>query len=168
MPALTTAGQSAWPEDHRSQSSQPLQMSYVSADPSLFQGAGWSGSNGSGERRVIREPYRQAFGRARTGEFGRPAGWTLALSAVEKVFFPTSLLIMAILRMWEALAVTAIAETTICLLALCFAMKGRRLEYLLKGLVSTPIRYALVGFELLTIGRFATDIWITNNRKWRK
>jgi glycosyltransferase involved in cell wall biosynthesis len=168
MPALTTAGQNAWPEDDRSQSSQPLRMSHASADRSLFQGAGWGGSSGSGERRVIREPYRQAFGRARTGEFGRPAGWTLALSAVEKVFFPTSLLIMAILRMWEALAVTAIAETTICLFALCFAMKGRRLEYLLKGLVSTPIRYALLGFELLTIGRFATDIWITNNRKWRK
>ena len=63
---------------------------------------------------------------------------------------------------------TAIAETAICLFALCFVMKGRRLEYLLKGLLGTPIRYALVGVELLTIGRFATDIWITKNRKWRK
>jgi hypothetical protein len=143
-------------------------MSDAIADRLSFQGAGSGVSNRAGERRVIREPYRQAFGRARTEEFGRPAGWTLALSAVEKVFFPTSLLIMAILGMWEALAVTAIAETAICLFALCFAMKGRRLEYLLKGLVGTPVRYALLGFELLTIGRFATDIWITNNRKWRK
>jgi glycosyltransferase involved in cell wall biosynthesis len=168
MPTLATVGQSRLPAESRSRSSQPLRMSDAIADRLSFQGAGSGVSNRAGERRVIREPYRQAFGRARTAEFGRPAGWTLALSAVEKVFFPTSLLIMAILRMWEALAVTAIAETAICLFALCLVMKGRRLEYLLKGLVGTPIRYALLGFELLTIGRFATDIWITNNRKWRK
>jgi hypothetical protein len=33
------------------------------------------------------------------------------MSAVEKVFFPVSLLMMAILQLWEPLAVTIIAET---------------------------------------------------------
>jgi hypothetical protein len=47
-------------------------------------------------------------------------------------------------------------------------MKGRRIEYILKALVVTPVRYALLGSELITIGRFASDLWITNNRKWRK
>ena len=41
------------------------------------------------DRRMVREPYRQAFGRARTLTHGRPAGWILLMSAVEKVFFPT-------------------------------------------------------------------------------
>ena len=48
-------------------------------------------------RRQIAEPYRQAFGRERTGRYGRPAKWMLMMSAVEKVFFPTTLLIMIIL-----------------------------------------------------------------------
>jgi hypothetical protein len=47
-------------------------------------------------------------------------------------------------------------------------MKGQRLEYLLKGIFATPIRYALLGSEIVTLGRFATDLWITGNRKWRK
>jgi len=90
------------------------------------------------------------------------------MSAAEKVFFPTTLLIMLILRHWEALAVTVACETAVCVAALMFVMKGRRLEFLLKGIAVTPVRYALLGSELVTIGRFASDLWITKNRKWRK
>ena len=130
--------------------------------------AGVAISTPAGDRRVVSEPYRQAFGRARTESHGRPAGWVLLMSAVEKVFFPTALVIMIILRMWEPLAVTVACETAICVGALAWVMKGRRCEYALKGLAVTPIRYALLGSELITIARFASDLWITNNRKWRK
>jgi glycosyltransferase involved in cell wall biosynthesis len=148
---------------------QPMRMTDASTGLQ-FQpaGGGALGMSGRADRRLIREPYRQAFGRARTEELGRPAGWILAMSAVEKIFFPTSLLIMAILRWWEPLAITLIAETSVCLFSLCLVMKGQRLEYFVKGLLATPIRYALLGSELVTIGRFATDLWITGNRKWRK
>jgi glycosyltransferase involved in cell wall biosynthesis len=129
---------------------------------------GAGGSVRSGERRLVGEPYRQAFGRARTETHGRPAGWILMMSAIEKVFFPTALLIMLILRNWEGLAVTVVFETAICVTALAVVMKGQRLEYVLKGLAVTPIRYALLASELVTIGRFASDLWITDNRKWRK
>jgi hypothetical protein len=90
------------------------------------------------------------------------------MSAIEKVFFPTSLLIMVILQMWEALAITLAAETLLCITALALVTKGKRLEYVVKGLAATPIRYALLGMDLLTIGRFATDLWLTNDRRWRK
>jgi glycosyltransferase involved in cell wall biosynthesis len=120
------------------------------------------------ERRIIAEPYRQAFGRKRTNEFGRPAGWTLLLSAVEKIFFPTGLLILVILEWWAALAVIVAAETTIGVTALFMVMKGQRLEYAAKALAVTPIRYALLGMEILTMGRFITDLWLTNDRRWRK
>ena len=133
--------------------------------------AGASGSGGivtGGERRMIAEPYRQAFGRDRTSEFGRPAGWTLLLSAVEKVFFPTALLIMVILEWWTALTAIVAAETAIGVAALSLVMKGQRLEYAAKALAVTPIRYALLGMEMLTIGRFITDLWLTNDRRWRK
>jgi len=116
----------------------------------------------------VREAYRQGFGRARTESHGRPAGWILALSAAEKVFFPTSMLIMLLLQLWEAIAVTVACETVVCVAGLMFVMKGRRLEFLLKGLAITPLRYGLLGSELITIGRFASDLWITRNRKWRK
>src|SRR5262249_47701127 len=121
-----------------------------------------------GDRRMIREPYRQGFGRARTEQYGRPAGWMLMMSAIEKVFFPATLLIMAILGWWEALVLTVVLETLVCVTALAIVMKGQRAEYVLKGLAVTPLRYALIGSELVTIGRFACDVWITNNRKWRK
>ena len=66
------------------------------------------------------------------------------------------------------MAVTVLAETAVCLFALSLVMKGKRLEYIFKGLLATPIRYALLGSELITLARFATDLWITGNRKWRK
>jgi hypothetical protein len=31
-----------------------------------------------------------------------------------------------------------------------------------------PLRYGLIVQEVLTIGRFAMDLWVTGNRKWRK
>ena len=120
------------------------------------------------DRRVVGEPYRQAFGRERTETYGRPAGWMLMMSAIEKVFFPTSLVVMALLRNWYGLTLTVCIETLVGLTVLAIVMKGRRLEYVAKGLAVAPLRYALIAFELVTLGRFATDIWFINNRKWRK
>jgi hypothetical protein len=90
------------------------------------------------------------------------------MSSVEKIFFPTALLIMLMLRMWEALLVTVTVETATCIVALCLVSAGQRFEYLLKAVAITPIRYLLVALDLVTVGRFATDLWITGNRKWRK
>ena len=136
----------------------------------LTQGQPGRGDHGtsSRDRRVIGEPYRQAFGRARTEAFGRPAGWILLMSAMEKIFFPTALLIMLILRNWHGLALTVVIETAMCLVALAVTMKGQRLEYVLKGVAITPVRYGLLATEVITIGRFASDLWITKNRRWRK
>ena len=90
------------------------------------------------------------------------------MSAVEKVFLPFALLTMLIFGMWEALAVTIGAETAISAMTLALVMKGKRLEYAAKAVAVTPIRYALIGTELITIARFAKDLWITRNRSWRK
>jgi hypothetical protein len=120
------------------------------------------------ERRRIQEPYRQAFGREHTRTYGRPVGWALLSSAVEKVGFPTVLLAMALLGNWEGLLITVCAETFLTVTALVVVMKNRRLECLIKGIAVTPIRYALLAFELVTIARFASDVWLTRNRRWRK
>ena len=119
-------------------------------------------------RRKIREAYRQPFGVAHTQREGRPAGWIPFLAAFEKIAFPTALLVMIILQLWEPLIVTLIAEMAIAVGILTAISKGRRVKAFIQGILMTPIRYASLLYDLVTIGRFATDLWITGNRKWRK
>jgi glycosyltransferase involved in cell wall biosynthesis len=124
--------------------------------------------SGVEELRLVKEQYRQPFGEKYTLEYGRPIGWAMFLSAVEKIGFPTAIIILLVLRMWEPLAVTIIAELLVSLAALVVVAPGARLSTLLKGIAITPLRYALMVADTYTIGRFAFDLWITGNRKWRK
>ena len=75
---------------------------------------------------------------------------------------------MVIVGNWEGLLITIGVETLLSVAALMLVMKGQRLEYLVKGIAVMPIRYALLISELVTIGRFAVDVWVTGNRRWRK
>ena len=118
--------------------------------------------------RQIKEQYRQPFGEKATLEYGRPVGWAMFLGAAEKIGFPTALIIMVALRMWEPLAVTMIAEMIVSLTVLVVTSKGQRLSMFLKGLIVTPVRYVLMVADTFTMLRFAIDLWITGNRKWRK
>jgi len=120
------------------------------------------------ERRRIAEPYRQPFGVEYTRRNGRPIGWVLLTSAVEKIAFPASLIIMLVLRAWEPLVITVVAETIIALGALVIVARGQRLEFFAKGILISPLRYGLIFWDAITISRFAKDLWITRNRKWRK
>jgi glycosyltransferase involved in cell wall biosynthesis len=110
----------------------------------------------------------QTLGREHTKKYGRPVGWALLFSAIEKIGFPTALLLMAIFARWEALIVTVCAETIVVLAVLMAVTRGQRLRYLLKGIAISPIRYVLIFSELVTVTRFASDMWLTKNRGWRK
>ena len=57
------------------------------------------------------------------------------MSAFEKVAFPTTLLIMILLQLWEPLAITLLAETAVGTGILVTVAKGHRLEYFFKGLL---------------------------------
>ena len=118
--------------------------------------------------RQIKEQYRQPFGEKATLEYGRPIGWAMFLGAAEKIGFPTALILMLALQMWEPLAVTVIAEMLVSLTVLFVVSKGQRLGMLLKGILVTPMRYVLMAMDMVTTLRFAIDLWITGNRKWRK
>ena len=120
------------------------------------------------EMRVIKEQYRQAFGDKTTQQFGRPIGWAMFLGSIEKVGFPAALIIMLALQMWEPLAVTVLAELAVSVTVLAIVAKGQRLEIAAKGLLITPLRYFLMLADTVTMARFASDLWITGNRKWRK
>jgi len=125
-------------------------------------------ASGLAEKRVHHEQYRQPFGIDYTIKYGRPIGWVLFMSAFEKVAFPTVLLIMLLLRLWEPLAITLVAETVVATSILAIVAEGKRIEYFLKGLIVTPLRYGVLLFDLITVGRFAADLWIFRNRRWRK
>jgi hypothetical protein len=120
------------------------------------------------ERRKIQEAYRQRFGSAFTEQFGRPMGWVLLLSLTEKIFFPTVLIVMMLMGAWQPLGLTVVIETIISLSILGIISRGQRLEMITKGLLVTPIRYASLLFDAVTIGRFAGDLWFTKTRQWRK
>lgn len=120
------------------------------------------------EKRKYYEVYRQPFGINYTVRYGRPMGWVVFASAAEKVFFPTALLIMMILRLWEPLLVTLVAESTVSLSILTYVAKKQRLEILLKGIAVLPMRYASLLFDLVTMGRFVIDLWVVKDRRWIK
>ena len=141
-------------------------MTNAAAVPRIWAPAG--GEVSTRERRRIQEPYRQAFGCEYTRIYGRPAGWALLAASVEKIAFPTVMVLMVVFQNWEGMAITLGAETLIAITALTWVMKGKRIEYAAKGIAVTPLRYAVLVFELVTIARFASDLWLTGNRRWRK
>jgi hypothetical protein len=61
-----------------------------------------------------------------------------------------------------------LAEVLVSLAVLFVVSRGARLSTLFKGILITPMRYALMVADTYTMARFATDLWITRNRKWRK
>lgn len=120
------------------------------------------------EMRKAKEQYRQPFGIEYSQKYGRPMGWVLFMSLVEKIFFPAVLILMAVLQMWEPLAVTVIAETILSMMVLIYISAGQRVEMFFKGLVATPIRYASLLFDVVTISRFSFDVWLAKDKRWRK
>jgi len=120
------------------------------------------------KKRKIQEPYRQAFGEEITKKFGRKMGWVIFWALAEKIFFPLAIIVMALLRLWEPLIVTFVAETILSLSILVYISKGSRFKYLIKGLIATPVRYLSLLFDIYTISRFASDIWLTKDKRWRK
>src|SRR6478736_3670299 len=129
----------------------------------------WSGeAKRIEEMRKIKEAYRQPFGEKFTKRDGRPFGWVPFLSALEKISLPTVLIIMALFHWWEALWVTLLAEVLLSSFILAWVTPEAPFRTFLKSLLMAPLRYALIVQEVMTIGRFALDLWVTGNRKWRK
>jgi len=120
------------------------------------------------EMRKVQEAYRQPFGQAFTQRDGRPFGWVPFLSALEKISLPTVLIIMALFQWWEALWVTLLAEVLFSAFVLAWVTPEAPFKTFFKAIVLAPIRYLLILQEVATIGRFALDLWVTGNRKWRK
>lgn len=141
------------------------------------------------DKRKIKEAYRQPFGEEFTKKYGRPIGWIMFTSLIEKICYPIFLILMISFRWWEALIVTLIAENFIYLVTLMAAGKkhsvilkeqkngnnnsvqvsfGGRFKFFMQGLVTIPVRYMSVFVDFISLLRFCFDVWILRNRNWRK
>lgn len=120
-------------------------------------------------KRKIQEPYREPFGDSFTELYGRPIGWSIFMSVVEKIVFPFALLAMLLMAKWEAFWVTVAVESAFSVAILLWVTPwGQKLRFLCKGILMTPVRYSALLFDLTTILRFAVDVWIKKEQKWRK
>ena len=75
---------------------------------------------------------------------------------------------MALFHWWEALWVTLLAEVLLSSFILAWVTPEAPFKTFAKSILMAPIRYSLILQEVMTIGRFALDLWVTGNRKWRK
>lgn len=121
------------------------------------------------EKRKIHEPYREPFGDQYTERYGRPIGWSIFLSLVEKIGFPIVLLAMLATAKWDALMYTVLLEAVFALAILTIvAPPGHRWEFFGKGILVTPVRYSALIYDLTTTVRFAADLWVRKDQRWRK
>lgn len=120
-------------------------------------------------RRKIQEAYRQAFGEGYTKLYGRPMGWYIFTSVLEKALLPVVLLLMIIFKKWEILTVTIIAELFLFSFAnAAVANPGKRLDYFGKSFLVTPVRYGILVFDIYIMIIFLFEVGIAKKGRWRK
>lgn len=120
-------------------------------------------------RRQIKDPYREPFGRKFAVLRGRPVGWAVFLVLFEKISFPIVLIIMLALQWWEVLIVTLAAETLLYVSLIMLLGGENRFRYAGMGILVTPIRYSSILWDAVTISRFAIDLIRPGGKdRWRK
>lgn len=119
------------------------------------------------EKRKIKEAYRQAFGENITHKYGRPIGWFMFTSLLEKITFPIIIIVMMVFHLWGVLAITFVAEVIVFSSIIAFMHKNKRIKNFFKSVLIAPIRYTVLVYDLLVFSNFVKDI-IIGNRRWRK
>lgn len=127
---------------------------------------------GYSEKRKIREAYRQKFGEEYTIKYGRPMGWVILMSVIEKVVFPIYLWTALVFAFWIPLAITLALEclffsTTLVIVSKDLS-KWRRVFYFFKGIFLAPLRYFLILYDLYIFLLFIAEFLILGRRDYRK
>lgn len=120
------------------------------------------------EMRKIQEAYRQPFGVELTKKYGRPIGWFIFTSAVEKVSFPLIILMFIYLKLWWILLFTFVAEVLLYSIVIGIAHKNHRVANVIKSIFLAPIRYTVLMFDIIVIVFFIKDVMFETGRSWRK
>lgn len=109
------------------------------------------------ELRRAAEPYRQPFGAERTHAFGRPVGWALVCTALDKVAVPAAVLALFLIGAWSWLAAALAVETGVWLALLALAAPHARIATLARGLVVAPLRYLEIVADAMAVARFIAE-----------
>ncbi|MFD0739849.1 glycosyltransferase [Lysobacter koreensis] len=110
------------------------------------------------EQRRVREAYRQPFGERLTREQGRPIGWALAFTALEKILLPLIVLVLLATGQWRALAIGVLAELALWLALLAAVAPAPRAATLARGLLAAPLRYVELAADLVGVLRFGREL----------
>jgi hypothetical protein len=94
--------------------------------------------------------------------------WYIFATAIEKIVFPTLLVVLIILKCWFILLLTFILETSLRACTVLFLHQTHRFKYFLRTYLFSPINYLQILFDLIVLAQFISDLWITKNRRWRK
>lgn len=111
------------------------------------------GDQGHEQRRVV-EAYRQPFGERLTRLHGRPIGTALHLSALERVGLPAIALGALLLGHGDVLAVVLAIEALVVAALLAVLAPEGRLAAAFRGLLTAPLRHALMFVEWAALLRF--------------
>jgi hypothetical protein len=95
-------------------------------------------------------------------------GTALALALVEKVCFPLAFILMMAFQLWKAVFITVAFETLLLLLLTLIMSHQYRIKYVLKALVTTPVRYLVMLYDVVIMIRFLRDVILGKNHHWRK
>lgn len=108
-------------------------------------------------------------GAAHTARYGRPIGWSILFGLIEKISLPVVVLMLALMREWTLLALTLTIEIAgVMLIVTLVGEMRRRPGQIWKAVVATPLRYVVMLFDLAVVLRFATDVWVVRDFRWRK
>jgi len=119
------------------------------------------------EHRRIAEAYRQPFGERLTREQGRPIGWVLMCTALEKLALPAILLTLLAAGQVSLVGWLLALEMAVWLGVLLVVARERRLGFALRGLLVAPLRYLAMVADVAGVFGFMHERWHTRGQRRR-
>ena len=117
------------------------------------------------ELRRVGEPYRQPFGERLTREQGRPIGWVMVFSALEKLALPAVLLTLLVFGQLALLGGLLALELAVWLALLTLVARERPLSAALNGLMVAPLRYVAMVADVAGVCGFMRERWHTRGQR---
>ncbi len=117
------------------------------------------------ELRRIAEAYRQPFGERLTREQGRPIGWVLVSTSLEKLALPAMLLTLLAIGQGALVGWVLAVELALWLTVLVVVSREQRLATALRGLAIAPLRYVALVADVAGVFGFMRERWQTRGTR---
>ena len=110
------------------------------------------------------------LGQDYTRRYGRPIGWYIFLTLLQKMTFPAVITYLVFVRLWLVLGITLTLETLIVgTIVFITSDKKEKLSHALSTVLVFPIRYLSIFFDIFVFIKFLLDIVMGKKlRRWRK